>query len=103
MKYYGLNRWSRGNDLAINFFLAYFIGEKPENRHGETLAKFIRLWLDNLPAEAWTTWILGSHDSKRVATKLADRNLIDGFYMLLLFLPGTPLLYYGDKIGSFFY
>ncbi|CAF1312568.1 unnamed protein product [Adineta steineri] len=99
MKYYGPNRWSRGNDMAINFFLAYFLGENPENRTGEKLSKFIQSWLEKLPNECWTTWTMSSHDSKRVATKLASSNLIDGFYMLLLFLPGTPILYYGEEIG----
>jgi len=100
MKYYGLNRWSRGNDLAINFFLAYFLGEKPENRTGENLGKFTQKWLSNLPVDAWSTWILSSHDWKRTDTKLAQSDLIDGFYMLLLLLPGTPILYYGEEIGS---
>ena len=75
------------------------LGEEPKNRTGETLAKLTEAWLSKLPPEAWSSWILGSHDSKRVATKLADSNLIDGFYMLLLLLPGTPIIYYGDEIG----
>ncbi|CAF3831907.1 unnamed protein product [Rotaria sordida] len=97
--YYGLNRWSRGNDMAINFFIAYFLGEKPEDRTGDILAKYTELWLSNLPSEAWSTWILSSHDSKRVGTKLASSHMIDGFYMLFLLLPGTPITYYGEEIG----
>ena len=61
-----------------------------------------QLWLQNFPSDVWSTWILASHDSKRVATKLADPNLIDGFFILLLLLPGTPILYYGDEIGLYF-
>ncbi len=102
MAYYGLNRWSRGNDMAINFFLAYFLGEKPEDRTGDGFAKFIQLWLSNLPSEAWSTWILSSHDSKRAATKLAQLDMIDVFYMLFLLLPGTPILYYGEESGLYY-
>ncbi|CAF3377598.1 unnamed protein product [Rotaria sp. Silwood2] len=65
MPYYGLNRWSRGHDMVINFFIAYFLGEKPEDQTGDGLAKFTESWLSNLPSGAWSTWILSSHDSKR--------------------------------------
>jgi glycosidase len=54
------------------------------------------LW--NLPEGAWTNWTLGNHDEIRLATRLPE-----GHHrlaaVLLLTLPGTPFLYYGDELG----
>ncbi|CAF5097760.1 unnamed protein product, partial [Rotaria sp. Silwood1] len=40
----------------------------------------------------------GSHDSHRITSRLPSKELIDGFYMLLLLQSGTALIYYGDEI-----
>jgi alpha-glucosidase len=54
------------------------------------------LW--NLPADAWTNWTLGNHDEIRLASRLpAGHERIAA--TLLLALPGTPFLYYGDELG----
>lgn len=54
------------------------------------------LW--NLPAEAWTNWTLGNHDEMRLASRLPEghERLAAA---LILTLPGTPFLYYGDELG----
>jgi hypothetical protein len=78
--------------LAIHFLLAYFLREKLEDRTGEGLAKFTELWLSKFLSDAWSIWILSSHDT---ATKFASSDMIDGF----LLLPGRSILYYGEEIG----
>jgi hypothetical protein len=45
---------------------------------------------------------LDTYDSKCAGTKLAERDMIDEFYLLLLLLRGTSILYYEEEIGCFF-
>ncbi len=54
------------------------------------------LW--HLPEGAWTNWTLGNHDEIRLATRLPDGHERIAA-LLLLTLPGTPFLYYGDELG----
>ncbi len=48
----GKRKWSE-----YSFFLAYFFGEKPEDRTGDDLAKLTELYLSNFPSDGWSTWI----------------------------------------------
>ena len=52
-----------------------------------------------LPPGTWPSWVLGSHDERRLATRLgaAGARLAA---VLLLTLRGTPTLYAGDEIGT---
>ena len=51
-----------------------------------------------LPAGAWPNWVLGNHDNPRIATRVgASQARVAA--MLLLTLPGTITLYYGEEIG----
>lgn len=54
--------------------------------------------MSNLPASAWANWVLGNHDHSRVATRMG-KDWLNAANMLLLTLPGTPLVYYGDEMG----
>lgn len=54
------------------------------------------LW--HLPEGAWTNWTLGNHDEIRLATRLPKGHERIAA-LLLLTLPGTPFLYYGDELG----
>jgi alpha-glucosidase len=54
------------------------------------------LW--NLPEGAWTNWTLGNHDEIRLASRLPEGHHRMAA-VLLLTLPGTPFLYYGDELG----
>ena len=51
-----------------------------------------------LPAGAWPNWVLGNHDSSRIATR-AGPKMARLAAMLLLTLRGTPTMYYGDELG----
>lgn len=51
-----------------------------------------------LPPGAWPTWVLGNHDTRRIATRIG-RAQARVAHMLLLTLRGTPTCYYGDELG----
>ncbi|XP_067661212.1 alpha-glucosidase-like [Haliotis asinina] len=52
----------------------------------------------NLPDKAWSNFVLGNHDNRRISTKKGPE-FINAFNMLLLTLKGTPTTYYGEEIG----
>lgn len=99
MKYFGLNREERGSDVAINFLITYYLDKDENEKDGLELDKQLSDWQMNLPDYAWSNWCLGSHDSRRITSRLPSSELIDAFYMLLLLQSGTALIYYGDEIG----
>jgi alpha-glucosidase len=51
-----------------------------------------------LPPGGWPNWVLGNHDSPRIASR-AGLPQAPVAAMLLLTLRGTPTLYYGDELG----
>ncbi len=51
-----------------------------------------------LPPGAWPNWVLGNHDTTRIATRVG-REQARIAQMLLLTLRGTPTCYYGDELG----
>ena len=62
------------------------------------IAGFVDRYLAALPAGAWPNWVLGNHDTPRVASRLGqDQARVAA--MLLLTLPGTPILYQGEELG----
>lgn len=68
--------------------------------YAKDLEKEIKDYLRGLPQGAWPNFVLSSHDVKRVRTRLGGQiNSMKLAYTLLLTLPGTPTIYYGDEIG----
>jgi alpha-glucosidase len=55
-------------------------------------------YLAALPAGGWPNWVLGNHDTPRVASRVGPAQARVAA-MLLLTLPGTPSLYQGDELG----
>lgn len=51
-----------------------------------------------LPPGCWPALVLGNHDEPRIASRLPPGGARMAA-MLLLSLPGTPCLYYGDELG----
>ena len=41
---------------------------------------------------------MGSHDRSRIATRAGAEN-VDALNLMLMTLPGTPFVYYGEEIG----
>src|SRR5215213_3957461 len=62
------------------------------------LAAFIERYLTAIPPGGWPNWVLGNHDTPRVASRLGPAQA-RAAAMLLLTLPGTPILYQGDELG----
>jgi alpha-glucosidase len=62
------------------------------------IAAYVDRYLAALPAGAWPNWVLGNHDSPRVASRLGPAQARVAA-MLLLTLPGTPILYQGEELG----
>ena len=52
-----------------------------------------------LPPGAWPSWVLGSHDEHRLASRLGPAGARLAA-VLLLTLRGTPTVYAGDEIGT---
>ncbi len=51
-----------------------------------------------IPRGAWPNYVLGSHDDRRLATRLGEHGSRQAA-VLLLTLRGSPTLYYGDELG----
>jgi alpha-glucosidase len=62
------------------------------------IAGYVDRYLAALPPGGWPNWVLGNHDVPRVASRVGPAQARVAA-MLLLTLPGTPILYYGDELG----
>jgi alpha-glucosidase len=90
MTYYGTDL--KGANLPFNFLLLQGAWT------ADAMAQIISEYDSALPAGAWPNWVLGNHDNTRIATRVGSRQAwIAG--MLLLTLPGTLTMYYGEEIG----
>jgi alpha-glucosidase len=90
MAYYGKD--SGGTQLPFNFQLLQ------TSWTAEALAHAISDYDNALPTGAWPNWVLGNHDNARIATRVGSHQARVAA-MLLLSLPGTITLYYGEEIG----
>ncbi|KAK7092497.1 hypothetical protein V1264_008234 [Littorina saxatilis] len=93
MDYYG-----HFNRDGVNFPLNSFCLELDESTNGQRAASMVRQWINSMPPARWANWLGGTDKSKRMADRLGDE-LIRPFLTLIMLLPGTPVLYYGDEIG----
>ena len=64
----------------------------------ETIHQRIDEYMRTLPAGRWPNWVFGNHDNSRLATRLGP-DAARAAAVLLLTLPGTPTIYYGDELG----
>ncbi len=90
MTYYGKDL--KGANLPFNFQLLQTAWR------AEAIAQIISDYDRALPAGAWPNWVLGNHDNARIATRVGKRQAAVAA-MLLLTLPGTLTIYYGEEIG----
>lgn len=58
----------------------------------------IDAYLNALPKAGWPDWVIGGHDKRRIASKVGQPQARI-VAMLLMTLPGTPILFAGDEIG----
>ncbi|HXA35760.1 MAG TPA: alpha-amylase family glycosyl hydrolase [Steroidobacteraceae bacterium] len=90
MAYYG--RDLDGVHLPFNFQLL----QSAWNSRG--ISTLIDRYEAALPSGGWPNWVLGNHDTPRVASRVG-RLQTRVAAMLLLTLRGTATMYYGDEIG----
>jgi alpha-glucosidase len=90
MTYYG--RDLTGANLPFNFQLLQCAWS------ASAVAQVIADYEGALPTGAWPNWVLGNHDNARIATRVGNRQARVAA-MLLLTLPGTLTMYYGEEIG----
>ncbi|XP_026814535.1 maltase A3-like isoform X1 [Rhopalosiphum maidis] len=92
MKFYG-NETNIGAHFPLNICLL-----RLTHRSAKEYVEIITEWISNLPSGAWSSWLIGNHDTHRATSKFG-LELIDGIHMLQMLLPGTPVIYMGDELG----
>jgi alpha-glucosidase len=90
MTYYGQDL--NGANLPFNFLLL----QCPWN--AQAITQVISEYMTMLPTGAWPNWVIGNHDNARIATRVGLSQTVIAA-MLLLTLPGTLTIYYGEEIG----
>ncbi len=90
MTYYGKDL--KGANLPFNFHLLQCAWSSA------AIAQVIGDYYRALPDGAWPNWVLGNHDQPRIASRIGKPQARVAA-MLLLTLPGTLTMYYGEEIG----
>ncbi|MCK6546266.1 DUF3459 domain-containing protein [Myxococcota bacterium] len=102
-QYYGSTEALPGGDmlpLNFDFPLAGKIIHSVRSGDAKWVAEKIAEIQRTYPAGATDVPFLTNHDMKRVATQLEeDTGKLKSAAALLLTLPGTPFLYYGEEVG----
>ncbi|ETN65875.1 alpha-amylase [Anopheles darlingi] len=100
MRYYEESPGGRqGAHMPFNFQLIYDF-KSDQNAIG--LKQSIDFWLNHMPARHTPSWVAGSHDHSRAATRVGLAK-VDQLLTLLHTLPGTSITYYGEEIGMLDY
>jgi alpha-glucosidase len=55
-------------------------------------------YLNDVPRGDWPNWMLGSHDKRRIASRIGEEQARVAA-MLAFTLPGTPIFYAGDELA----
>ncbi|XP_063774442.1 amino acid transporter heavy chain SLC3A1 isoform X2 [Pseudophryne corroboree] len=93
MLYYG-NSFIQEADFPLNFYLF----DLNKDISGNSIFQVVNLWMKSMPKGRWPHWMVGSPSNSRIASRVG-RDYVDVVNMLLLTLPGTPTLYYGEELG----
>ena len=88
--YYGHDL--KGANLPFNFQLLQTAW------NAASIASIMQEYEAALPPGAWPNWVLGNHDTARIASRIGESQARIAA-MLLLTLRGTPTIYYGEEIG----
>ncbi|WP_438483722.1 alpha-amylase family glycosyl hydrolase [Streptomyces sp. S186] len=96
---YDWTAWSRyfGRDLD-EIHLPLNFGLLQTRWQSQAVRELVQAVLGALPHGAVPSWVMGSHDDPRVASRVGAAQAPNAM-MLLLTLPGTALLYNGDELG----
>uniref|UniRef100_V9KE73 Amino acid transporter heavy chain SLC3A1 n=1 Tax=Callorhinchus milii TaxID=7868 RepID=V9KE73_CALMI len=93
MMYYG-TEIEEETDFPFNFYLIDLYKEIS----GNGVFKIVDSWMSKMPTGKWPNWMVGNHDNLRISSRLGTA-YTQVIHMLLLTLPGTPIIYYGEEIG----
>ncbi|XP_076437122.1 alpha-glucosidase-like isoform X2 [Babylonia areolata] len=93
MQYYG-----HFNRDGVNFPLNTFCLHVDQSTRGQGVANVVRQWINSMPSDRWANWLGGTDSSPRLIDRLGEK-AIRPFLTLIMLLPGTPVVYYGDEIG----
>jgi alpha-glucosidase len=95
---YSLERWARyyGEDDELHLPFNFRLMGLPWK--AEAIRASVEALEAALPARAWPTYVLGSHDATRLASRVGPAQARIAA-VLLLTLRGTPTLYQGDELG----
>jgi alpha-amylase len=101
--YYGATKRLPGGDelpMLFNFPIAGAMLESLQSGDGSRLSAALTEVSTAYPRGVLTAPFLANHDQTRIATHLEDDpGKLRAAAALLLTLPGTPFLYYGEEIG----
>ncbi|XP_078001324.1 amino acid transporter heavy chain SLC3A1-like [Glandiceps talaboti] len=92
--YYGLNGQETNFPHNLNFLEIIDNGRI----FGYKVKEMVAGWLESMPSGKHPNFLLGNHDKPRIASHVGQ-NHARSCHILLLTLPGSPTIYYGDEIG----
>ncbi|XP_062981626.1 amino acid transporter heavy chain SLC3A1 [Elgaria multicarinata webbii] len=92
MMYYGMS-FIQEADFPFNFYLMNM-----NQISGNSIFEMVALWMKNMPQGKWPNWAVGGPNTARISSRIG-KEYINVINMLLLTLPGTPTIYYGEEIG----
>ncbi|XP_076657439.1 maltase A3 [Halictus rubicundus] len=90
--------YGNGTSVGVPPFNFRFISSIQNSSTAEQIKNVLHDWLNMIPANASTNWVLSNHDTSRAASRIG-LNRVDGLHMLSLLLPGQAYTYYGEEIA----
>jgi len=91
-RYFG--RRGEGSNLPINYQLANL----PANCGGQCISGLVQNFTESLPENGTAAWLISDQDRSRLTSRYGS-SYIYAFNLLLMTLPGTSLVYYGDELA----
>jgi alpha-glucosidase len=83
--------------------LVFNFGLLLQGWHTRSFYNVVADWEAKLPEQAWPCWVLGNHDTRRLASRYVAGSFTEARMRvaatMLLTLRGTPFIYYGEEIG----
>ena len=102
MRYYGVYDQIEA-DFPMNFGLMALGSDRTIDV--DLIRNTIQDWMEAMPEGRVPNWIISSHDESRILSRfdLEDAsntpNVAKAMALLLMTLPGTPFVYYGQELG----
>jgi len=96
VRYYGCaSTGSSGDELHLPFNFRL----KEQVWRAQAMRRSVDELEAALPGFGWPNYVLGNHDTGRLASRFGGQAQARVAAMMLLTLRGTPTLYYGDELG----